>query len=54
MVEFTALFSKTLANAVEVVAGADGASVIRKPRQSYDFGSTEAPAATVTRVAKPC
>ena len=54
LVEFTALFSKTLASAVEVVAGADGASVIRKPRQSYDFGSTEAPAATVTRVAKPC
>jgi len=54
LVEFTALFSRTLASAAEVVAGADGASVIRKPRQSYDFGSAEAPAATVTRVIKPC
>ena len=54
LVEFTALFSKTLASAVEVATGADGASVIRKPRQSYDFGSAEAPAATVTRVVKPC
>lgn len=50
----TALFSKTLATALFVGVACVGAVVMRKPFESYDFGSAEAPAATVMTVVKPC